>query len=62
MWSGLIAYADRNNYPAARLSGLEEDLGMDQESNQFQVGLSVLFVGYVSVERIEALLESCLLL
>lgn len=42
--------ADRNNYPAARLSGLEEDLGMDPESNQFQVGLSILFVGYVLMQ------------
>lgn len=46
----LMNYIDRNNYPAARLSGLEEDLNMDPESNQFQIGLSVLFVGYVLMQ------------
>ncbi|KAK5732783.1 hypothetical protein LTR17_010201 [Elasticomyces elasticus] len=44
----LMNYIDRNNYPAARLAGLEEDL--DMTGNQFQIGLSVLFVGYVLMQ------------
>lgn len=44
----LMNYIDRNNYAAARLQGLEEDLGMtDQE---YQIGLSTLFVGYVLMQ------------
>lgn len=39
---------DRNNYAAARLQGLEEDLGL--VGNQYQVGLSILFVGYVLMQ------------
>lgn len=41
----LMNYIDRNNYAAARLQGLEDDLGL--EGNQYQTGLSILFVGYV---------------
>lgn len=38
----------RNNYAAARLQGLEDDLNMtDQE---YQIGLSTLFVGYVLMQ------------
>ena len=40
-------YIDRNNYAAARLQGLEKDLGL--VGDQYQTGLSILFVGYVSV-------------
>lgn len=36
---------DRNNYAAARLQGLEEDLNLTP--SQYQTGLSVLFVGYI---------------
>lgn len=39
---------DRNNYPAARLAGLQESLNMDD--SQFQTGLSILFVGYVLMQ------------
>lgn len=42
----LMNYIDRNNYAAARLQGLEEDLGL--VGDQYQTGLSILFVGYVS--------------
>lgn len=42
----LMNYIDRNNYAAARLQGLEEDLNL--VGDQYQVGLSILFVGYVS--------------
>jgi MFS family permease len=38
----------RNNYDAARLQGLEEDLGL--VGNQYQVGLSILFVGYILMQ------------
>lgn len=37
-----------NNYAAARLQGLEADLGMTDE--QYQIGLSTLFVGYVLMQ------------
>ena len=41
----LMNYIDRNNYAAARLQGLEADLGL--EGDQYQTALSILFVGYV---------------
>lgn len=44
----LMNYIDRNNYAAARLQGLEEDLNMTDE--QYQIGLSTLFVGYVLMQ------------
>ncbi|CAN8101914.1 unnamed protein product [Discula destructiva] len=44
----LMNYIDRNNYAAARLQGLEADLGMTDE--QYQIGLSTLFIGYVLMQ------------
>ncbi|KAF3767306.1 MFS general substrate transporter [Cryphonectria parasitica EP155] len=44
----LMNYIDRNNYAAARLQGLQDDLGMTD--NQYQIGLSTLFVGYVLMQ------------
>ncbi|KAF1959948.1 permease of the major facilitator superfamily [Byssothecium circinans] len=44
----LMNYIDRNNYAAARLQGLEEDLGLT--GDQYQVGLSILFVGYILMQ------------
>ena len=44
----LMNYIDRNNYPAARLAGLQESL--DMNDSQFQTGLSILFVGYVLMQ------------
>ncbi|KAK5944071.1 hypothetical protein PMZ80_003352 [Knufia obscura] len=41
----LMNYIDRNNYAAARLQGLEEDLGLT--AAQYQLGLSILFVAYI---------------
>lgn len=41
----MLQYIDRNNYPAARLQGLQEDLGLTD--SQYQLGLSILFVGYI---------------
>ena len=46
----LMNYIDRNNYAAARLQGLEKDLHL--VVNQYQTGLSILFVGYVSLPYI----------
>lgn len=42
----LMNYIDRNNYAAARLQGMPEDLNL--VGNEYQVALSILFVGYVS--------------
>ncbi|EME42552.1 hypothetical protein DOTSEDRAFT_73412 [Dothistroma septosporum NZE10] len=44
----LMNYIDRNNYAAARLQGLETDLGLSQ--TQYQLALSILFVGYVLMQ------------
>ena len=44
----LMNYIDRNNYPAARLQGMPEDLGMSD--NEYSIGLSILFVGYVTMQ------------
>lgn len=38
----------RNNYAAAKLQGLEDDLGLDDQ--QYQTGLSILFVGYILMQ------------
>ncbi|KAI7012960.1 permease of the major facilitator superfamily, partial [Hortaea werneckii] len=44
----LMNYIDRNNYPAARLQGMPEDLNMTD--NEYSIGLSILFVGYVTMQ------------
>ncbi|KAJ6099013.1 hypothetical protein N7467_000548 [Penicillium canescens] len=44
----LMNYIDRNNYAAAKLQGLEEDLKLDD--TKYQTGLSVLFVGYILMQ------------
>ncbi|KAI1609838.1 retrograde regulation protein 2 [Exophiala viscosa] len=44
----LMNYIDRNNYAAARLQGLEKDLNL--KGDQYQVGLSILFVAYVLMQ------------
>ncbi|GAQ09820.1 uncharacterized transporter C1683.12 [Aspergillus lentulus] len=41
----LLNFIDRSNYTAARLQGLERDLHLS--GSEYQVGLSVFFVGYV---------------
>lgn len=38
----------RNNYAAAKLQGLEEDLKLDD--TKYQTGLSILFVGYILMQ------------
>lgn len=54
----LMNYIDRNNYAAARLQGLEDDLGL--VGDQYQTALSILFVGYVRHSLL--LLRKCELL
>ena len=54
----LMNYIDRNNYAAAKLQGLEDDLGLSDP--QYQTGLSILFVGYVS--QCALFLRNCILL
>ncbi|KAJ5206575.1 Major facilitator superfamily domain general substrate transporter [Penicillium cf. griseofulvum] len=44
----LMNYIDRNNYAAAKLQGLEEDLNLDD--TKYQTGLSILFVGYILMQ------------
>lgn len=44
----MLNYVDRNALPAARLQGLEKDLGLVGE--QYNVCISVLFVGYISMQ------------
>ncbi|KAH0189412.1 MFS general substrate transporter, partial [Aureobasidium melanogenum] len=44
----LMNYIDRNNYAAARLQGLEKDLGL--KGDQYQVGLSLFFVSYIAMQ------------
>ncbi|KAL2816503.1 major facilitator superfamily domain-containing protein [Aspergillus granulosus] len=44
----LMNYIDRNNYAAAKLQGLEEDLSLNDQ--QYQTGLSILFVGYILMQ------------
>ncbi|KAK2008039.1 MFS general substrate transporter [Colletotrichum eremochloae] len=46
----ILNYIDRNNIAAARLAGLERDLKLDPESNQFQTAVSILFVGYLLMQ------------
>ncbi|KAJ5623155.1 hypothetical protein N7490_011760 [Penicillium lividum] len=44
----LMNYIDRNNYAAAKLQGLTEDLHLDGQ--QYQTGLSILFVAYILMQ------------
>ncbi|KAL5355515.1 major facilitator superfamily domain-containing protein [Aspergillus floccosus] len=44
----LMNYIDRNNYAAAKLQGLTEDLKLDDA--QYQTGLSILFVAYILMQ------------
>ncbi|KAL3486054.1 major facilitator superfamily domain-containing protein [Aspergillus germanicus] len=44
----LMNYIDRNNYAAAKLQGLEADLNLNDQ--QYQTGLSILFVGYILMQ------------
>ena len=44
----VMNYIDRNALPQARVQGLEEDIGL--VGVQYNVALSILFVGYVSMQ------------
>ncbi|KAJ5649516.1 uncharacterized protein N7484_003239 [Penicillium longicatenatum] len=44
----LLNYIDRNNYAAAKLQGLTEELHLTD--TQYQTGLSVLFVAYILMQ------------
>ncbi|KAK5168929.1 uncharacterized protein LTR77_006238 [Saxophila tyrrhenica] len=44
----LMNYIDRNNYAAAKLQGLKDDLNL--KGAEYQTGLSILFVGYVLMQ------------
>ncbi|BAE60823.1 unnamed protein product [Aspergillus oryzae RIB40] len=45
-----LAFLDRINMGHAVVFGLEEDLGMDPKSNQFNTALTIFFVPYVLLE------------
>ncbi|KAK0784837.1 hypothetical protein LTR48_001955 [Friedmanniomyces endolithicus] len=44
----LMNYIDRNNFAAAKLQGLVKDLHL--VGNEYELGLSILFVGYVLMQ------------
>ncbi|KAK7539202.1 pantothenate transporter liz1 [Phyllosticta citricarpa] len=44
----ILNYIDRNNIAAARLAGLEEDLGL--HGHQYLTAVSILFVGYLLMQ------------
>ncbi|OAL43487.1 MFS general substrate transporter [Pyrenochaeta sp. DS3sAY3a] len=44
----IMNYLDRNNIAAARLGGLQEDLGID--NTQYATCLSILYVGYILMQ------------
>lgn len=44
----LMNYLDRNNIAAARLAGLEDELGLS--STQYLTAVSILFVGYILMQ------------
>ncbi|BDD59989.1 hypothetical protein MAP00_005155 [Monascus purpureus] len=44
----LMNYIDRNNYAAAKLQGLTQDLNLSD--SQYQTALSILFVGYILMQ------------
>jgi len=43
-------FIDRSALGQARLGTLEEDLGMDPEGTQFNLAISILFVGYLTMQ------------
>ncbi|PWY86653.1 MFS transporter [Aspergillus heteromorphus CBS 117.55] len=44
----LMNYIDRNNYAAAKLQGLQQDLSL--VGSDYETGLSILFVGYILMQ------------
>ena len=51
-------FMDRSALGQARLGTLEVDLGMDPESTQFNLAISILFVGYLTMQLPSNLLLS----
>lgn len=47
-WIYICNYLDRTNIASARLGGLEDDLKLT--STQYQTAISVLFVGYITMQ------------
>jgi MFS family permease len=43
-------YLDRNNIAAAKLKGLTEDLGIENDEAKYQTCLSILYVGYILMQ------------
>jgi hypothetical protein len=48
LWA--VSLIDRVNIGAAKIQGLEKDLGMDPKSNQFNIALIVIFAGLITCE------------
>lgn len=46
----IMNYLDRNNMGAAKLKGLERDLGIAGDESKFQTCLSILYVGYILMQ------------
>ena len=47
-----MSFLDRTNVGNARLAGMEESLGMNPQSSQYNISLSVFFIGYAISEPI----------
>ena len=48
----LLSFLDRTNIGNARLAGLEDDLGMDEEGKDYNMALTIFFIGYAVAEPI----------
>jgi MFS family permease len=46
----IMNYLDRNNMGAAKLKGLQRDLGIEGDESKFQTCLSILYVGYILMQ------------
>jgi hypothetical protein len=46
----LLSFLDRANVANARLEGLEKDLGLSADGSDYLNGLTLFFVGYISLE------------
>lgn len=46
----LLSFLDRSNVANARLEGLEADLGLSADGTDYLNGLTLFFVGYISLE------------
>ena len=46
----MLSFLDRANVANARLEGLEKDLGLSADGSDYLNGLTLFFVGYISLE------------